>query len=465
MKISLEKINKALLFIALASLFFRKGNFYNSFIPKPFEIIFTLLVILTAIYVIKNGKIKDFFLSIPKKIWIAISCLLFSIALGSVIAIFFKKIPANFNMVLEFGTFAIGLGTFLLIMFYAKDDEIHTKGYFYALLVPILYIFFLFSSKLADNFNVIAGGHLNGFIGNPNIISKTLLIPSIFFITCSLFEAKNKWLKITYILISAASVALLFWTSSRGAFFSFAVGATFTWLVFSLHNFQWRKIISGGVILFFVVLIGFAMLPDNGKKTVLNRFLNPDTKQSSYIFLKDKSVDDVIKESLDGIKKNIPPAIITIPADNTITGTTNQPSATIPVPVDNIITGTTNQPNETRLQIWPFYLKLALKNPLGFGPNTHKDYYLPNIKGGYLSAGPHNTYLQIWLWGGLLGIFSFLYLLFSAFKNLKIKLQSNFDPVTVALLGILFTLSVSVMFDDSLSLYHFWAILALSLRK
>ncbi len=56
MKISLEKINKALIFFALVSLIFRKGNFYNSFIPKPFEIIFVLLIVLTAIYVIKNGN-------------------------------------------------------------------------------------------------------------------------------------------------------------------------------------------------------------------------------------------------------------------------------------------------------------------------------------------------------------------------------------------------------------------------
>ena len=81
-----------------------------------------------------------------------------------------------------------------------------------------------------------------------------------------------------------------------------------------------------------------------------------------------------------------------------------------------------------------------------------------------LNNGPHNTYLQIWLWGGLLGITSFLYILWRAFKNLHDNLRIYIDPLGVALLIILFSLSLSIMFDDSLSCFWFFVILALSLR-
>ena len=59
---------------------------------------------------------------------------------------------------------------------------------------------------------------------------------------------------------------------------------------------------------------------------------------------------------------------------------------------------------------------------------------------------------------------SFLYIFVSAVKNLIIKLKRHFNPDALALLSVLFALSFSMMFDDSLSFFWFFIILALALR-
>ena len=112
--LSLETVNKNLLFIALLSLLFRMGSFTKNYIPNPFELIILLVALLTIFDLFKNGKIKDFFTSIPKNIRIALFCLGFSVLFGWAFAAFFLKIPFYFNILLEFGTFIISLGTFHL---------------------------------------------------------------------------------------------------------------------------------------------------------------------------------------------------------------------------------------------------------------------------------------------------------------------------------------------------------------
>jgi len=393
--LTLLEFNKGLLFLALLSLIYRNGSFTHSF-PNPFEIIFVLLCLFTFVYLIKNNKIKEFFLSIPRNILIAIGCLVFSILLGWIVAVFLKDIPFARNNVLEFGGFMIGLGIFFLILFYTKNDDKYFKKYLYALLLPTFYVFFILFPDLTYYFNLQNDGTFLGLTYNPNIISKLLLIPAMFFITYSLFELKNKWRKIGYIIVSATIIALLFWTSARGALVSVTLASVLVWLIFSLHSFSWKKLFYSGLIVFVIFLTGFAITPYGSQYNVTKHIIINDFK------------------------------------------------------------------NESRLQFWPLYFYETIRNPVGFGPNTHMN--IPYKYGNHV-IGPHNTYINIWLWGGLLGLLSFLYILFSAFNNLKMKLKYNFSSTTLALIGILCALSFSVFFDDSLQFYWFWIILALSLRK
>jgi O-antigen ligase len=436
-KITLEKFNKNLLLGALFLLLFRVGNFYNSFIPKPFEVFFTLLILSTILYVLWNKKIIDFFLSIPKKYWIAIFLLVFSILFGWGIAEYIKGIPTTFNMVLELGTFSIGLTTLVLILFYSYKDVEYAKKYYYALLIPVVYVFFVLFPAIANHLHLTQSQDSNfmGFTTNVNIVAKIILIPAVYFIAMVLFEKKTPWLKVVYFLIASALTTLLFWTGSRGGILSFFLGSLSVWIILLFHDFGWKKLLLRTGIIVAVFLAGFLMTPHTAKQVAVNRILNPDNKQLSVATIQNKSIFGIVKASFN-----------------------NQNTSS-----NSVIIRQDGGVSETRLEIWPFYLKFILKNPFGIGPDTHLASHISN-QYGELSSGPHNTYLEIWLWGGLLGLFSFLYLLYAGFKNLKNTLKKNLDPMIVALLATLVTLAIAIIFDDSLSLYYFWAILALSLQ-
>lgn len=424
--LTLEQINKNLIFIAIASLLFRIGNFSTNYLPKPFELIVLIIVLLTIIDALKNNKSKEFFFSIHKNIRITLIFLVSSVLIGWGVSIL-KGIPISFNSILEFGTFIFSLTIFILIIIYTRNDKTYIKKYLYALLFPIVYTVFILFPDIAYYFNLALGTHFVGFTGNPNIISKILLIPIIFFTSKSLFEKENKWLNIAYITTSSFLVSLLFWTSSRGAIFSLILGMIFIWLVFSLNNFNWKKLFKSGVIIFLICLIGFILTPKGVKGIVVDRIFNTE---------------------IVNIQTNNKPAVEII---NNISKDSNLIKF--------------NNTNELRLQIWYYYLGYILSNPLGIGPNTHMDFRLIDNNGNPINSGPHNTYLQVWFWGGILGFLSFIYIIFLTFKNLKTKLQLNFNIINLSLIAILFTLSISISFDDSLSSYWFFTILALSLRK
>jgi len=400
--VTLLDFNKVLVLLALISLIYRKGSLTHS-LPNPFEIIFVFLCIFTFVYLIKTNKIKEFFLAVPKNILVAIFLLVLSVLVGWFFAVTVKDVPFTRNNVLEFGGFIIGLGIFLLTLFYTQNDEKYFKKYLYALLLPALYIIFVLFPELAHYFHLQNDTTFLGLTYNPNIISKTLLIPAMFFIAHTFFESKNKWLKVAYFFVSSALVALLFWTSARAALVAVLLSALIIWLIFSLINFDWKKLFYSGLILFGIFFVGFFVTPYGHQYDLLHTlFIQENGKMSFNDFN-----------------------------------------------------------NETRLQFWPMYLYETIRNPIGFGPNTHMN--IPYKYGKHV-IGPHNTYIEIWLWGGLLGLFSFLYILYFIFNNLKKKIKLYFNPAVLALIGILCALLFSMFFNDSLQLYPFWVILALSIR-
>ena len=433
MKFTLEKINKNLLRLALVSLIYRKGAFFDSLIPKPFEVILVILSVITTVYLIRENKIKDFFLSVPKKILIAFGCLLFSILFGWGVGAAFNGIHSNFNTILEFGTFAIGVTTFFLIIFYAKNDQTYAKWYFYALLIPNVYMVCYFLTHGITGYFGMPNDHFLDSTLNQNVLSKILLIAALFFICKSLFELKTKkwFVLLGYVFASSIFVALIFWTVSRGSILSLFLGAALVWLVFSVKQFTLKKSLLAGITVACILSLGFLMVPHSSKHAVSTKISNTNLK---------------------------------------ISGAANSP-----VVVDNkaVITSTSSiakidekpqsdKPYEPRLVVLPFFFKYMLSHPFGIGPNTHVDFNIFDINGEPLDPGPNSTYLQILLWGGPLGLASFLYILYFAFNSLRLKLRNSFDSDSLALLGILFALAVSLAFDASLSFFWFWIILALS---
>lgn len=448
--LSLESVNKFLLFLALASLFIRSGNFDNTLIPKPFEIIFSILVFLTAIDVIKNKRIREFYNSVPRNIWLAVIGLVFSILIGWSITLFAKKIPLNYEMALEFGRLAIAVATFLLIFFYSGKDNLIIKKYFYALLSSVVYIVFLFVPNILADSLVTTAGRFTGFTNNVNTISKLLLVPAMFFAAYSLFEKKNKLIKIIYIIVSAGAVALLIWTSSRGALLSLLLGLLFVFFIFIIENISRKKFLDGGLVIIAILFLGFLLTPYSGKQNFLNRSLNADTSQVHYYGIKDKSLKEIVENSF---KNNDATTVI----DNGSNGINN--SIAIYDIKDKDTKTASGATSETRMTIWWYSIKQIPKNILGLGPAYNLSY-----SGTPLSGGTHNSYLQVFFEGGIIAILSFGYILLRVVQNLKNELEYNFSKFTIAVSASLFSLLIALMFDANVKLFWFWVILAIAIN-
>lgn len=416
--VSLKEINKILLLVALISLAYKRGHFSGTLIPSPFQIFFVLSVILTVIYLLKNNQVKDFFLSVPKKILIAVGCLFFSVVIGWIVADFFVGIPTVTATILDFGTFTISIMLFFLISFYIKGDERYSKWYLYSLFIPNFYILYYFLTHgIVGYWGVLNDNSLNGIV-DPNVNSKIMLIPALFFASMSLFSFVNKkwWETSGYMILSSLFSALIFWTVSRGSALSLILGLTLIWLIFSIREFTWKKFFTGGSIIFLILFLGYTSIPQGTKQEFYTKIVN--------------------------------------------TGSLPTDTAGIHIITTDELRGTPR--SEVRILEWVFFIKYALHYPLGIGPSSSSTDYQNE---SYVQLRPGNTYLQIWLWGGILGIVSFLYILWSAFVALWIKWKKFFDAKSLALFGILFALSIAIIFDASLYFYWFFIILAVSLQK
>lgn len=438
---SLEFINKIILFIALASLFVRSGNF-SILTPKPFEVIFSVLVLLTLVDIVKNKKIKEFYYSVPKNIWLAVFGLTVSSLIGWFVLVFIKNVPMNKEMILEFGRLSISLTTFLLIFFYTRNDKELLKKYFYALISPIIYAVFLFVPNLPSDSLITTAGRFLGFTNNINTISKLLLIPAMFFVVYSLFERGNKYFKVIYIIASAGAIALLIWSSSRGALLALALGLMFSIFLFVAWNFSWKKILDKSIIVIIILFLGFLLTPYSGKQNFLNRSLNADTKQVHYYGIKDESLKEIVKNSFKG--------------DEDVASSNKDGVNVVGAAVGETAS---NAMSETRMTIWRYSIKQIPKNILGSGPAYNLSY-----SGTPLSGGAHNSYLQVFFEGGIVAVLSFGYILLKAIQNLKNELEYSFNKFMAAVSVSLFSLLIALMFDANVKLFWFWAILAIAIN-
>ncbi len=417
-----KRINKIVLLATLAalSLNLEKGSFSRHFIPSIFQMLLVVSIVLTIVYVVKENKIKDLFTSVPKKIWWAIGGLYALILIGWAIAIFSVGIPTTLTTILDFGTFTIGIVLFMLVSFYTDDDRAYALWCLYAIMIPNLHLLYYYLTHgLVGYWGAVNDFSLDKVL-DPNILSKTLIVPTLFFICMALFAWKNNkkwWLTCIYGLLGAIAAMMVFWTVSRGGSVSLVFGAMVTWLVFSIKEFTWKKFFIGGTIVVLILSLGYVTTPHASRQAIA-------VKTSNTFTLPAAAGGSVANITVSEIQK--------LPQ------------------------------TESRLLIWYFYPRYILRHPFGVGPNAAHDFNFQDKNGGHIYVGPDSTYLVITLWAGLLGLLVYCYIIWSAFVELWKKWQKHSDATILALMSILFSLSVALFFDGMLSLYWLYVILALA---
>lgn len=422
--VSFKGINKLLLLITLASLStnLEKGSFSRAFIPSIFQVLLVISIVATVIYILKEHALKDFLTAVPRKVWLAIGGFYVVTLIGWVIAIAFLAIPTTLTTILDFGTYTMGIVLFVLVSFYTKNDRAYARWCLYAILIPNLHLlYYFFTHGLVGYWGVPNDFSLDRVL-DPNILSKTLLVPALFFISMALFALKDKkWMKVVlYGALASIATMMIWWTVSRGAILSLLAGAALTWLVLSVRIGSWRKGFMGGLLVLSILFLGLAINPSNTKQAILLKVSNTFTLPAA-------SGGKVANVTVDEIQK--------LPQ------------------------------TESRLIIWHLYPRYILEHPFGVGPNSAHDFNFHDKDGVHIYYGPDSTYLVVALWGGILGLLLYLYILWSAFAELWKKWKRDSDVFTLVLMSILFTLSVVLFFDGILSLYWFYVVLALAVQK
>ncbi len=417
-------VNKMVLLATIAALAtnIEKGSFTRTHMPSPFQWLLVASIVLTAIYVLKNRKIKDFFDSLPKKIWFAIGGFYLVTLIGWAIAIFSLGIPTMLHTVLDFGTFTMGVVLLVLVAFYTKDDKRYANWCLYASLIPNIYLVrYFLTHGMVGYWGVTNDFSLDKLL-DPNILSKTLLVPAIFFICMALFAWKNKkWgMIIVHGALAAAFSMSIFWTVSRGGIVSLLLGAVVTWIVFSLRAFTLKKAVAGGIIVAAILSVGYMINPRGTHEAIALKASNTLT---------------------------LPPT-----SEGKVSNVTVEEIRMLPQ-------------TELRLLIWYFYPRYILQHPFGVGPNAAQDFNFQDRNGTHIYVGPDSTYLVVALWGGFLGLAIYLYIMWSAFAALWKRWKKAADGTTLALLGILFTLLLVLFFDGNMSLYWLYIVLGLALVK
>ncbi len=433
---------QTLLCLSIAVISLRSNIFLVFPSTRPFELGILAVFVITLFDVIKNNKwqlVGDFI----SQTYFRISLLLVTtVIIGWVISLVSVGIPYSVNSLLEFGAFGVSLVSMILVGWYIFCDEFTLKAVFYSILVPTLFIVFIILPHQIKSLVLQSNIKFIGFTNNPNVFAKFLFAPLLFFYSYSIFK-KTAVKKIVGWIISILLVTLLFWTTSRASLLAvvIAIGMIFIWYCY--QNFNLKKVLTILTLSLSIAVIGFILIPYNIKQLTANRLLNSDNRQLPYNALKQESLDTIVRNSF-----NKTPILVSKTDGETETLLTNK------------------SVSETRLEIWPYYIRLNALHPFGIGPNTHIENHLLSRYGTAMNTGPHNTYLQVWMWGGIAGLLSFLALIVIALvSGFRLILKNRDDTVFLALATTFLAFLFANLFDDNLGQYLFFIILGMLLQN
>lgn len=138
------------------------------------------------------------------------------------------------------------------------------------------------------------------------------------------------------------------------------------------------------------------------------------------------------------------------------------------------ITSLEDTSNLYRIELWKDSLKIIKDywySGLGFGIDSFKDIHRHYASPGILGAHSHNTFLQIFLESGILGLIGFIVftvnsiriLLISFVKGTHIKIKTISIAILASLLGILLHGLVDYIFFSKKILLMFWILISMGI--
>lgn len=410
----LIKISKILLFIAVGTFIYRRGEILTGGF-KPFELIFalSLLFFLGGILYSKENfnKLKNLF---NNNIWMGLVLIFVSVIIASIISWFRYGLMPNIIWLLNIGRIAVPVLTFILVAYHSQDQKFWRYLWWLLFIMPLIFAPFIFWPELAYKLQIVDGlpGRLYLLANYPSTAARFLLISLSFSLAALMF----KYQSLLMLTASSLTTALLFWAQSRAAWLAILV------IMFSNVITGKRKYLIGGLLTILIIAAGFLILDSRIQTSVITRIWSQYSAEEPKIsqIAPQKLITEIIS------KRETPKGLV----------------------------------DQTRLTIWKEYSKIIIKNPFGLGPQAFPYFYV-EINGQ--PKGPHQNILGILVWGGILMLLGFLILGIEIFKNLKAAIQKEATFYNIGIAIALIGLFIDGLIDETFLFHLIWILAALAL--
>ena len=241
----------------------------------------------------------------------------------------------------------------------------------------------------------------------------------------SLYPLKKRFF--AYFLLGSGLFGILLWTQTRAGWIGFGAAMLVVFWGWILKSDQsaitrLKLFLTGGLILVMLMVLGLWALPYYVKNEVINRVfpVRPQIEAEGLNF-EEVETELVVQRVIQEVVK---------------------PSFS----------------ERSRVYLWRAYLEKLVQSPLGLGLN-----HSPPIFEG-APRGPHNTFLEVAAFGGVLTLGGYIYLLYLAISNLLVKLKQNQNfKWPLYLLAALVGRFVASQFDNMSTFRVMWVIMALGI--
>ncbi|MDO8574418.1 MAG: O-antigen ligase family protein [bacterium] len=423
-------------FIAGIALLIVRNNNYPWVIKRSSDILFLLAAILTVFFISRNRKWREYWQR-TNKVVTALALVIAGVFLATAINYGFWGGKIDSEVILSFGRFLeVGVLMGSVGFFQSKDSNFYKKVAV-AQLSTLVYLVSLAITKnsfvldyqfqLLDKFPtyVYRFRLLDNF---PSSVSYYLIVSlSLLLILAlvSFYPLKKKFF--VYFLLGSGLFGILLWTQTRAGWLGFLAVVLIIlpyWVIKSRQRAieRLKLFLSGGLIVGLFAILGFLVMPYYAKNEVINRIFPVRTQIEA--------------------------------------GGLNFEEVETGLVVRGVIQGgiTPNLSERSRVYLWRAYLEKLTQSPLGLGLN-----HSPPIFEG-APRGPHNTFLEVTAFGGVLALGGYMYLLYLAISNLLVKLKQNQNfKWPLYLLAALVGLIVASQFDNMSTFRIMWVIMALGI--
>ncbi len=333
----------------------------------------------------------------------------------------------------QYGRIAIlGFGFFLLTILFGfrRTRYVNMLVWSFLSAVVIIPIIFLPRGVVLSNQLVTSPGNytLAAFQTGSLFLGSYLVFPIA--ILFSFFLMARGYKKLLVFVGVALLTGCMLWTGSRGAWFSVLAVFLAASAIYGYWRKEWKTFLVNCASVVFIILIGFLMLPNPARNTVLSRI---------FIGLRDKANLVEISTRSFFIAGEHRVALGRVDTDF----------------------------GASRGQLWSEHAREGVYNPFGLGPsyaNVLREQTTRRFletRAYMINGGTHNTLLQVLVSAGIGGFILFVLAIAHMMKNLFVLLRSDRTITTLCVASGFAGALVSATFLDSLELRWFWVTLAL----